>query len=74
MQWHLARDNQDKLAKFCESYKVKSEAVLFDETFNIRYEFGNGSFIEAELMRGTHDKGYTVADHFQVVNYGWATA
>lgn len=71
MRWHLARDNQIKLARFCESNKVTSSTKLFDDTFNITYEFDNGSYIEAELLRGKEDQGFTVADHFQVISYGW---
>lgn len=71
MKWHLARDNQLKLSKFCERNKVKSSTTLFDDTFNIKYEFDNGSFIEAELLRGKENTNYSVADHFQVVDYAW---
>jgi len=70
MRWHLARDNQIKLAKFCEKHKVESNTTLFKDTFNIKYKFDNGSFIEAELLRGK-GVGYSVEDHFQVVDYGW---
>lgn len=73
MKWHLARDNQIKLAKFCEGNKVKNSTKLFDDTFNIKYEFDNGSFIEAELLRGKENISYSVADHFQVVDYAWGT-
>lgn len=72
MRWHLARDNQTKLAKFCESNKVKSDVKLFDDTFNITYEFDNNGSIEVELLRGK-EQGYSVADHFQVVDYAWGT-
>ena len=73
--WHLARDNQVKLAKFCNANKVRSESELFTarddehDYFNITYIFNNGGFITAEMIHGD-TKSYTVADHFQVVNYG----
>jgi hypothetical protein len=69
MRWHLARDNQLKLARFCEANKVKNETELFNDTFNIRYEFNNGGYIVAELLRGKEGQSYSVADHFQVVDY-----
>jgi hypothetical protein len=68
IKWHLARDNQIKLARFCQNNKVNSETELFEDTFNIKYEFDNGGYIVAELLRGK-EVGYSVADHFQVVDY-----
>lgn len=70
--WHLARDNQAKLAKFCEKNKVKNSTKLFEDTFNIKYEFDNNGFIEAELLRGK-EVGCSVNDHFQVVDYRLGT-
>ncbi len=74
IQWHLARDNQAKLARFCENNKVKSSTELdtySDEDgkyFQIEYTFDNGGFITAELKQGD-TRSYSVADHFQVVAY-----
>jgi hypothetical protein len=72
MKWHLARDNQIKLARFCEKNKISSSTELFDDTFNIKYVFDNGGYIVAELLRGK-EVSYSVADHFQVIDYGWGT-
>jgi hypothetical protein len=75
IKWHLARDNQLALAKFCEKHKTRSECELNTykddehEYFQITYHFDNGGYITAELIHGD-DRSYTVADHFQVVNYG----
>ncbi len=75
IQWHLARDNQVKLAKFCEKHRTKQEVTtkpyLFEDGnsyFNITYYFDNGGWIEVELQAGD-TKSYTVADHFQVADY-----
>lgn len=75
IKWHLARDNQLKLARFCEANKVRSHQELYTLTnefgsyFQMTYIFNNGGYIVAELRHGD-DKGYSVADHFQVVDYG----
>lgn len=77
MQWHLARDNQEKLAKFCEKHRVKqyvTKKYRYSDTegyFVLHFDFDNGSFIEAELRAGDV-KGYSVNDHFQVVDYKFA--
>lgn len=73
MQWHLARDNQTKLYRFCDKHAVKRDTELFETTFNQTYYFDNGSFITAELLRGEQDKSHSIDEHFQVVDYGWAT-
>lgn len=74
MEWHLARDNQSKLAKFCEKHKTTSVTDLGGErTFTINYFFDNGSNILVELLKGNDARGYSVADHFQVVDYAWGT-
>lgn len=74
IQWHLARDNQLSLARFCEKNRVKQMASEVFEVdgkkyFNITYHFDNMGFIKAELRAGDEQRGYTVADHFQVVDY-----
>lgn len=74
MRWHLARDNETELAKFCEENKVNSSSRT--HTFNdgqhdywqMDYIFDNGGFITVELLHGD-TKSYSVADHFQVVDY-----
>lgn len=75
MQWHLARDNQVKLARFCQKHRVRQEtqqpyAVDGKSYFTICYQFDNESHITAELQAGD-TKSYSVADHFQVVDYAW---
>lgn len=72
--WHLARDNQIKLARFCEHNKIKSEAKLY--TYNdgehnywqLTSFFDNGGYITAELLHGD-TKGYSIADYYQVLDY-----
>lgn len=74
MKWHLSRDNQTKLHTFCEKHKLSSITDLEGkDTFTIRYFFDGGGMILVELLKGTKTKGYTVADHFQVVDYSWGT-
>jgi len=75
IQWHLARDNQIKLARFCEKHKTKSYAGAphpqigrNEWFFEIEYWFDNGARITVELMAGDK-KSYSVADHFQVMSY-----
>jgi hypothetical protein len=76
LQWHLARDNQVKLARFCEKNRVKQEVTDRYEVggkgyFALQFDFDNGSYIKAELRAGD-TQSYTIADHFQVIDYGWA--
>jgi hypothetical protein len=71
--WHLARDNTLKLAKFCEKHRTKQhlkDRYSIDDAnyFTLLFEFDNGGYIEAELRAGD-TRSYTVADHFQVVDY-----
>jgi peroxiredoxin len=74
MQWHLARDNQSKLHKFCEKHKTTSVTDLDGkDTFTIRYFFDNGGMVLVELLKGTKNRSFTVADHFQVITYEWGT-
>ena len=77
MKWHLARDNQEQLARFCDKYQVAREISDFyhlpdtDGTYyTMTTYFDNGGFIEAELRRGDH-RSYSVADYYQVINYQW---
>lgn len=76
MEWHLARDNQVKLARFCEKHAIQHDSIEPYQVdgkkyFQHKYIFDNGSFIQAE-MRAGDSKSYSVADHFQVVDYEWA--
>ena len=65
MKWHLARDNQIKLAKFCEGNKVDIEWDLNNPKYpTAKFVFDNWGFIRAELEQGT-----STADYFQVVGY-----
>lgn len=73
IQWHLARDNRLSLAKFCSNKRqyqefAKQYQVDGKGYFTIKYYFDNGGHIEAEMLAGDI-RGYTVADHFQVVDY-----
>lgn len=72
MKWHLARDNQIKLHRFCQKHKTVNVTDLEGEdTFTIKYFFDNGGWILVELMKGTKERSFSVADHFQVVDYQW---
>lgn len=73
IKWHLARDNQLSLHKFCETKKVKQVTTNIysidgDRYFRIMYSFDNKGYIEAELRAGD-TRSYSVADHFQVTSY-----
>lgn len=77
MGWHLARDNQEELAKFCEKHKTRMTVtpnVYQDDEgkryFTNQYHFDNGGYITAELLHGD-GRSYTVADYFQVTDYNW---
>lgn len=73
IKWHLSRDNQVKLSKFCQENAVRHDNVEPYEVgdakyFQHTYHFNNGGFVRAE-MRAGDTKSYSVADHFQVVDY-----
>lgn len=78
MRWHLARDNCLKLAKFCEKNAVRHENItnaFQDEEhtyFHHTYYFDNGGHIKAEMLQGD-TRGYSMADYFAVIDYGWGT-
>ncbi len=71
MKWHLARDNQRKLAAFCDTYQVDREVGSYYDVpfvgtcFVMRTEFQNGGYIEAELVVGK-----SISEHYQVVDWG----
>lgn len=79
IQWHLARDNQARLAAFCEKHKVRSShkyntaEVDGKRYWQMTFEFDNGGFITAEMLHGD-TQSYSVADHFQVVDYSLGAA
>lgn len=74
IKWHLARDNEVKLAKFCEKHAIRHDnltnAFQDDEHiyFHHTYHFDNGAYIKAEMLQGD-TKSYSVADYFAVVDY-----
>lgn len=74
IQWHLARDNQEKLARFCSNHKVRSShryntaEVDGKKYWEMTFNFDNGGYITAEMLAGD-TQSYSVADHFQVVDY-----
>ncbi len=78
MRWHLARDNQTKLERFCGKNRISQETRTNTyndgehDYFEITYKFDNGSYITAELLHGTLTKSYSISDHFQVVDYALA--
>jgi hypothetical protein len=78
IRWHLARDSQSKLASFCSKHKVRSSheyntaEVDGKRYWQMTFEFDNGGFITAEMLAGD-TQSYSVADHFQVVDYAWGT-
>lgn len=73
MEWHLSRDNQRKLALFCDKHQINrqiSQPYRYDgiegKFFTMTTHFDNDSFIKAELEVGT-----SIADYYQVIDYGW---
>ena len=69
LRWHLARDNQLKLAKFCDKHQVGRDISDYSEVdgqncFNMYTRFDNGGWVVAELIQGI-----SIADHYQVINY-----
>lgn len=73
--WHLARDNYAKLARFCEQNRnrVETDTHVYTVDGNDYWHqtsyFDNGGWIKAELLHGTKDKSYSVADSYAVVDY-----
>lgn len=67
MRWHLARDDQKKLAKFCDRHQVDRIVSDYDadRCFTMTTIFDNGGWIKAELQQGVD-----ISDHYQVVNFG----
>lgn len=73
IEWHLSRDNQLSLYKFCDKNKIKvhtGEVYQVDnkKLFTQLYQFNNNGFIKVELRAGD-SRSYTIADHFQVIEY-----
>jgi len=79
IRWHLARDNQIRLAKFCQQNAIKHDNktnTYNDGThtyFEHTYHFDNGGYITAEMLQGD-TRGYSIADYFQVVDYNMGTS
>jgi hypothetical protein len=71
IKWHLSHDNQIKLSRFCEKHKLQSDCTVYPQkgVFYLKFHFDNGGWIQAELLMGTKEKSYSVADHFQVIDY-----
>lgn len=80
IQWHLARIkdtplSRQKLGRFCSKHGKVSKTVLNSTVtgsqsyFENTYTFDNGGHITVELLQGAKNKGYTVSDHFKVINY-----
>jgi hypothetical protein len=80
IKWHLARDNQIELHKFLDKNSIKREVGgVYDVTVDYRtkevekyyvmlWTLDNGATVTTELRAGD-DKSYSIADHFQVVDY-----
>lgn len=73
IDWHLSRDNQIALHKFCQSNCIKQHtgsvfSVDNKNYFYKIYQFDNDGYIKVELRAGDK-RSYTIADHFQVVEY-----
>lgn len=69
LRWHLARDNQAKLVRFCEKHKTDIQWDLHSTRYPMaKFVFDNGGFIRVELEQGT-----STAEYFQVIDYGWGT-
>lgn len=75
INWHLARDNRLSLHKFCEKNRIKQGRygdiyeVDGKKYFQLLFQFDNDGYIRAELRAGDEHRSYSVADHFQVVEY-----
>lgn len=69
IHWHIARDSQVRLASFCEKHRIKSCSEPHGKKYWLMTSFfDNGGYITAELRKGD-EKSYSVADHYQVVDY-----
>ncbi len=76
IKWHLARDTQVELARFCEKHRTRSQNELYthkddegSEYWQQTSTFDNGGYITAELLHGDDKRSYSVADHYQVIDY-----
>lgn len=67
--WHLARDNQEKLFRFCERKKQRIEWLRVDSDkpeLVAKFTFDNGGYIVVEML-----KEVSCTEHFQVMDYGF---
>ena len=71
IKWHLARDDQRSLAKFCDEHQIDREVSDYYEHdgvegkfFTHTTRFDNGGFITAEMKQGD-----SIANNYQVVDY-----
>ena len=69
--WHLARDNQVKLALFCDRNQIGREIGPYyrvegdtRKAFTMKTYFKNGGYILAELLSPA-----SISDHYQVLDY-----
>lgn len=71
IQWHLARDDQRKLARFCDKHQIKREVSDYydDGCFAMTTHFDNGGYIKAELKQGTD-----ISENYQVLDYNMGRA
>lgn len=76
MRWHLARRaNRNQLHNFCQKHRTNLDTGKVYGSGNLHYftqtyYFDNGSYIKV-LLRASDTKSYSVADHFQVIDYAW---
>lgn len=70
IEWHLKRDNYDKLSRFCAKHRVRQyyrpPTEYMPNYFYITYHFDNGGWILAELKAG-NVRSYSTADYFKVI-------
>jgi hypothetical protein len=74
IKWHLARDNREKLARFCQNNAIRHDNQTntfsdgVNDYFEHTYYFSNNGFIKAEMLMGGLT-GHNISEHFQVVDY-----
>lgn len=65
--WHLSRDNQAKLFRFCERNKQSIKWLRVDKPELVaKFTFDNGGYIIVEML-----KEVSCTEHFQVMDYGF---
>jgi hypothetical protein len=72
MKWHLARDDQVQLAKFCDKHQIDRYTVVpkrgKGEPWYMITKFDHGGYIIAELLQEQ-----PINDSYQVVSYAWGS-